>query len=294
MHLFAQLLLNDLEESRNELVRLFKQMTPEQWKNKIPENNKTVHELASHILSDSQRLAIFAPIVGMDELFPKANTSGQYDCVWSEEKITLSPENILAGSAYERNKLSTLLTFVKDKKQAEALYESDFQTGWHERMHFFDLQQALAAGHEYVPILQDSKDITEQLIKQLDVMAILYGVAKGQIDEISQTNKTYRQEIKMLSHGKFIDAIHRWLDISDHTPRLKGSADIMQQIHHIHGLRNDMITHISTLQSEQLEALIDGKSLVKRLQKIVLDFQAKMRLFKKINLRDSWARKTGL
>lgn len=294
MHLFANFLLEDLETARNELTSSSEKLNAEQWKRKIPGGEHDVHALANHILSDSQRLAILAPIVDIDDLFPNPINEDRYSCVWKNERATLSPENIFAKGRYERNKLRTLLTLIRDHKQARKLCESNFQTGWHERMHLFDLQQALAVDHEYVPIPQGSKNITDRLIDLLDVIDFLYDIDFGKIDDIAQTNQTYRQEIKLLAQGKFVDTVHRWLSISDHMPRLKGNADKLQQVHHIHALRNDIIAHIRSLSSEQLARMIDGKPLAKRLQKLSLDFQTKMFLFKKINLRDSWAREARL
>ena len=294
MHLFAKLLLEDLESARNQFVASFEKLTLDQWKRKIPGGEHNVYDLANHALSDTQRLAILASVVGMHDLFPNPTKEHRYSCVWKNERVTLSPQNIIAKSKYERNKLRTHLTFIRDHKLARKLYESNFQTGWHERMHVFDLQQAFADKHQYIAIAQDAETTIERLIEQLNVIFLLYDIDDSKIDEIAQTNQTYRQEIKQLTQGRFVDAIHRWLGISDHMPRLKGNVDIAQQTHHIHSLCNDMIAHTRSLNTEQLATMIDGKPFMKRLQRIVLDFQTKIFLFKKISLRDSWAQKASL
>lgn len=293
MHLFAKLLLDYLEKSRKELLYCFEHLTPQQWRNKIYGEDKIVYELASHILSDSERLSVLAPIVGISELFPKPTIKDQYVCFWTAEKVTLSPENILAKSRYERNKLRTLFTLVRDKKQAKELYESNFQTGWHERIHLFDLQEAVLST-EKQSVIQPGSQIALEFIKTVNVLPFLYDIDEDCLDEVGKTNQTYRNELKFLASNHFITRIHKHLQLQDHLPVLKGNPTHMQYLRHIHSLHNDMVSHLKNCDVQILQEITDGKPLNKRLMKVARDFWEKAIIFKKINLRDSWARETGL
>src|SRR3989344_3379474 len=169
MHLFAKLLLEDLENSRKELIALFEKLTPQQWQREISSGEKDMRSLGEHILSDSKRLSILAPIIGMHDLFPAPSKEDKYSCVWKNERLTLSTGNILAKGRYERNKLRTLLTFIRDNKQARKLYESDFQTGWHELMHFFDIQQALLVDFKQITVTEGMQVFVDKFTETIDI-----------------------------------------------------------------------------------------------------------------------------
>lgn len=296
MHPYAELALADLESARAETLPLYEQLAPEQWRRRIPAGEWTVRMLGAHVLSDRWPLEVLAPLVGHPERVPP--TYGDRDPnegnAWLQAlDAALAPARILERAQGERATLRALMKQVTGDEPARVLYR-EFPTGYHDRMHRFDLERALEIECPVLAPAPAARPFFDRFKRNATLIYTLHQADFARLDEVANTGQTYREELMALAGGELYRQLCAWLGRPADLPPCPPTAGIDELIRRIEIWTDEARSVLAALDEATLRRREGQHSIAELLYQLLRQDQAQRECFRAINRRHTWARLAGL